>query len=180
MKLTVPRTAVPAFVILAGMNVAATWFQHRFGPGVLDMAGARTGINLHGYTPQQAYDLLTAYGADGRRWHAVLNLTGDVLLPAALLLFGLVGFAALARRAGVGRWVLALPVIYALADYAENAAIVTLLLNYPDRLDGVAEVTNILTLAKWSAVGLCLVAAAALGVLALLRRRRPADSGAAG
>ncbi|MGY0234877.1 hypothetical protein [Longispora urticae] len=172
MRLTVPRTAGVALAVLVIMNGAATWFHDRFGAGILDFAGGRNGADPRpeGYTPQGAYDLLTAYGADGRRWHLILSLTGDVLLPAVTVLFGLVAFASLARRARVGRWVLALPVLYVLADYAENAGIVTMLLGYPDRLDAVATITNVLTSLKSAAVGACVLAAAVLGVLAWLRR----------
>ncbi|GIG57633.1 hypothetical protein Lfu02_20050 [Longispora fulva] len=182
MKLTVPRTAAVALGTLVIMNGAATLFYDTFGAGVLDMSGGRNGADPRpdGYTPQQAYDMLTAYGPDGRRWHAILNLTGDVLLPAALLLFGLVALGSLARRARVGRWVLALPVLYVITDYAENVGIVTMLLRYPDRLDGVAALTNTLTMLKTTAVAACLVTAAVLGVLAWLRRGRPAESGDAG
>ena len=114
------------------------------------------------YTPETAYEMLAAYG-EGRTFYVLIEMTADVVYPVAYsLLFGLLitylfqrgfpGNAALQRLA-------LLPFGAMLADYLENAGIVTLLLSYPSQLTALAQATSFFTTAKWTLVGATLALA---------------------
>ena len=109
---------------------------------------------LSSYTPQKAYELMSSYGATGRQSYAIIEVTLDLAYPLiTALLFSLIILYTF-KRAFPGRdWVryfsLA-PFAVMLADYLENVCVVTMLLSYPRELDGVAQVSNVFTVAKFT------------------------------
>jgi hypothetical protein len=137
-----------------------------------------------GYSPDTAYALMRAYGAEGRRAYLWTELTADLLYPVAYALFLGICLAyvlervrpasTLARRAPL------IPFAALVADYAENVGIIVLLARYPERSDTVARVASAITGVKWvffaSAVALLAVG---LGTLVVVRgrdRRRARDA----
>ncbi len=129
------------------------------------------------YRPEKAYDMIGAYGEQGRRYYATIALTLDTLFPLLLALtFGLT----LARvyrqafsRAGVLHRALFVPVGAMVADLLENAGIATMLLSYPKRLLVVALLTSSFSTVKWTAIAaesiLLIIGLIAWGVNALRR-----------
>ena len=127
------------------------------------------------YTADQAYALLAAYGPTGRHVYLwglatvdmVLPLLYSVLLAVALTL----ALRPILRPSSPLRLLNLLPLLAGLCDYLENAAILTLLAHYPQRLDGLAGAAGFLTLGKqvfaFSSIVLTLLA----WVVAVLRRR---------
>jgi len=118
------------------------------GAGVIDF--------LIVYPPEQVYDLIAAYGAQGRQFYAIVTLTLDTMFPIALAsMFGLV-LTYLFRRAfsreGVLRRALPVPVAGMCADLLENIGIATMLLTYPQKLPTVALLTSAFSTVKWTAV----------------------------
>lgn len=108
------------------------------------------------YRPEKAYDMIAAYGYDGRRYYATIALTLDTIFPLlSALTFGLV-LARLFHRAfsreGVLHRALFVPVSAMMADLLENAGIVTMLLSYPKRLRAIALLTSSFSTVKWTAV----------------------------
>jgi hypothetical protein len=179
------RAVAIAFAVSLGALVAANAFATLFytrtgGHGLLDLAGGRNTLDSRpGYTADGAYALMTAWGPAGRRDQVLFTLTGDVLLPLTLFVFTALALRYATGRLGAPAWLRALlvllPVAYLLSDYAENAAIVTLVLNHPARLDTVAGAAELLRQAKNATSTLALLAAlGALALVPLLRRRAAA------
>lgn len=181
-RLATGRNVGIAFAVSLGCLVAANIFATLFhgwtgGYGLLDLAGARNALeNRPGYTADEAYALMTAWGPSGRRNQVLFTATGDVLLPFATFLCSALALLYATRRLGspaVLRTVLlALPAAYLLCDYLENIAIVTLVLDYPTRLDTLATVAERIGEAKNATAAAAVLAA--VGALALGLVRRPA------
>ena len=126
------------------------------------------------YTPETAYSIISAYGDQGRQFYALTTLTIDTIRPLifALLFSSLITF--IFRRAfssdSVMQKLSLLPFVYQIADYAENAGIVTMLLNYPSQLTLVAQVTSLVTLVKFI-FALMSIALVVIGLAVLLINR---------
>ena len=101
------------------------------------------------YTPQEAYQLFDVLGKNGRNAYLTLLWTLDLLLPA---LFGT--FLSLAVRRGAFRtwhWVSLLAAVF---DYAENIAITSLLLLYPEHHPIVVHIAATCTALKLASYGI--------------------------
>ena len=155
---------------------------------VLPIAGARIQAFSGGvgpldlrfaYTADQAFAALTAYGPTGREFYLLIELTADVLYPIIYSLFFSLAILFFWERAG-GRWpILArlalLPFVGLIADYLENAGLITLLLNYPAQLPTLALLTSLFTSIKWIMAGLSLVALTLSLVAAVITRLQKPD-----
>ncbi len=135
------------------------------GTGALDL--------LIVYSPEKAYDMVSAYGEQGRRYYASLVPTVDSVFP---LLSGLTFALTIARsfcqafsREGVLHRALFVPVAAMVADLLENAGIVTLLLSYPRGLPVIALLTSSCSTVKWTAVAAEFLLVV-IGLLAWLHR----------
>lgn len=131
------------------------------GVGAIDM--------LFSYTPERAYEMITAYGEQGRRYYATIALTLDTVFPLLIaLLLGLLLTYVLTRTyppESAMHQLRYLPVGAMLADLLENAGIVTMLLSYPGSLFTVARLTSRFSTAKW----LLVAGQSALLVVVLIR-----------
>ena len=109
---------------------------------------------LPSYTPQKAYELISSYGANGRQSYAGIEVTLDLAYPLiTALMFSLMTLYTFKRAFPGTNWVQVLslaPFAVMLADYLENACIVTMLLSYPRELDRVAKIANVFTVAKFA------------------------------
>jgi hypothetical protein len=108
------------------------------------------------YRPEKAYDMIAAYGEQGRRYYATIALTLDTLFPLlSALTFGFTLARVFHRtfsREGVLHRALFVPFGAMVADLLENAAIVTMLLSYPRRSAAVALLASSFSTVKWTAV----------------------------
>ncbi len=108
------------------------------------------------YAPEKAYEMIAAYGADGRTYYAGIALTLDTVFPLLLALTSSLTLAWLLprtfSRVTVLHRALFVPFGALMADLLENAGIVTLLLSYPRRLRTVALLTSSFSTVKWTAV----------------------------
>jgi hypothetical protein len=129
------------------------------------------------FTPDGIYQRFADYGEDGRRNYRFRNITVDILLPLSVLPF-LFLLNAGAARVVAGRRLLpvvllALPVVYVGMDFVENATVLHLLGNYPNRLDTLAHTLPYTTVVKRLASLLSIaVPLAILGFDRLTRSRR--------
>ena len=125
-----------------------------------------------GYTPDEAYALFEALGTEGRRLYLSSILAVDILLPLIGALFFAMCIAwflgHFASQHPVQRLIL-LPVVTMLADLAENACTLTLLLVFPRRVDGLAWAASFFTLLK-SGAGMLVVIVVVVCMLALVYR----------
>jgi hypothetical protein len=123
-------------------------FNRASGGGVLLDA-------LPAFTPDGIYDRLAGYGEAGRQNYSFRNVTIDVLLPLSVLPFlVLLIRRALARyslRPILRGLLLSVPVAYVVFDLLENASVLALLTNYPERMNVLAASLPYTTLVKRAA-----------------------------
>lgn len=126
------------------------------GPSILDLRFA--------YSPAEAYATLDGLGHAGRRMYALAEATADVFYPLATAFFFALLLARLQRRTHRPAWLPLWPFVTLLIDFLENTALITLLLNYPQKMTALAQLASALTTLKWVSVGVTVVAILALVV----------------
>jgi hypothetical protein len=106
------------------------------------------------YSPQRAYDILTAQGEAGRSFYLHTIVPQDFPFPFLYALFFAAALTYLAQRLLPPEHPLQhiglLGLLAGLSDWAENLCLLAVLLNYPQRLDAVATLAGIFTVIKWS------------------------------
>jgi len=131
-----------------------------------------------GYTPGQVYQMIAAYGEQGRSLHILTTLTADLLYPFDYsLLFALLIITTYLEAFPGGRMLRHLCLIpFATAAFylSENAGIVAMLALYPQQFPFLAPAANLFTTLKWAflilTIVLVLVGFLGLGVSRLKRR----------
>ena len=131
---------------------------------------------VRGYTPEQAFRVMTAYGEAGRRAYAFLLLTSDLVFPFLYGSFLFLSIRGASRRAGVSE-----PLANGLAsvgfiatgcDWLENFSFLILMRIYPNQSIGVAKLASIFTVTKFLFSGVSVIVLAALGIYILIGARR--------
>ena len=109
---------------------------------------------MSSYSPEEAYNLFSTYGKDGRNYYLIIELTLDIIYPLVTALLFSLGILYTFQRAFPGKpglYKLALiPFGIMFADYLENFLIVTMLLNYPQELTSLARLSNVFTNIKFA------------------------------
>ncbi|MBI4184053.1 MAG: hypothetical protein HY521_08670 [Proteobacteria bacterium] len=188
----------PSGWLVAAVLVAsiALWAVMVLGPlaHLRALAGGLAPFDLRpfGYGPAEAEALLVALGEDGRSFYARVQLRLDAVYPASyalsrgLLLLWLTAPGRISGPAigAVGRWaLLALPLITAGFDYAENASLAAMLAAGPAAASGLVAAASAATQVKSLAGALTEAAVVILAGIALLawwRGRRGARTGGPG
>lgn len=126
-----------------------------FGIAALqDITGGATILDMT-FTqgPDDVYAVLDTLGDAGRAFDLSYIVPLDLVFPATYMLFLSVGISwTLARWLHRdSQWFLLnlAPLVAGIADYCENAGVITLLLTYPERLDPVAWYTSIMYIVKF-------------------------------
>jgi hypothetical protein len=107
------------------------------------------------FTVDEIYKRFSDYGEAGRRSYIFRNLTVDIILPLGvlpflfLLMFKAVQPLRLSRMIRV--LLLSLPVAYVIFDFMENASVLVLLNNYPERMILLAGMLPYITSVKRAA-----------------------------
>lgn len=164
------------FTILILPVAAGRIESYSGGVGILDLELS--------FSPDEAYSRVQAYGPEGRRLYAWVEVTADVAFPViTTLLFSLFILFCLRRArpetSGFRRLAL-IPFGGLFADLLENVGIVTLLLIHPSRSNLLARLTSFATSVKWLFVaGTVAIALLASGA-ALFRRLLPDTGGDGG
>jgi hypothetical protein len=156
------------------MTADARIQQRSSGLGVPDL--------LHGFTADDLYTRLTAFGEEGRAIYLRAELV-DLVYPLVYGFFFAFLIALAARRLlrddSLWRLLCLLPLAATALDYLENACFFTVLLRWPARLDLVAQLASIFNLGKWSCFAV-VVPTTVLGLVALavvaVRGRRASPS----
>jgi hypothetical protein len=105
------------------------------------------------YDAEKAYELIGAYNDAERKTYILVELTLDVIYPIVYsLLFSFLLFI-LHKDIQIAKF----PFVITILDFVENGGIVTLLVNYPKELIGVANFTGIFTTLKWFVLVLTLI-----------------------
>ena len=151
---TLFRSLLFMLFMITIMNLGATaFYQYTGGIGIFDTAGGANLLDnrIGGYLPERAYQMISAYGQQGIRFHLLLTLIGDTIFPTSLALFFWMALAYLYSSLfppQVVRWFILLPAVYLAADYLENISIVTMLLRFPTALPIIAVTGNMLFMLK--------------------------------
>jgi hypothetical protein len=159
-----------ALAWFAGMSIATQAAL----PGV-KLFRCPIGLCLGDYSPAELNATLARIGRNGRQYLAETLLPLDMVLPALLLLAFVVTYAWFSRPGqafavpltpGARYALLAVPVLYCLADYAENWALAEVLQAYPNIPYRLARRASFLTAAKSQLVVASIGIAAALAIAA--------------
>jgi len=145
-----------ALILLGALAIAflALFWLTPFGiPTLKRLGGGQASPDLRlGYTAEDTYRLLDLYGERGRaHWRRMLLV--DMIFPAVygtwLALLGL----AWVRWAAAGSWwatlAVALPVIAAAADYAENVLLLRVIAGVPKRFPSLVAAASVFTRIKF-------------------------------
>jgi hypothetical protein len=133
----------------------------------------QTYLDMQGfYTAERAYQLLDAFGPQGRRLQLQLSTTFDAVFPSLVGAFGAVAITWSFRRAfGRPSRLAAVALAAAALDYLENLALIVLVTEYPRQLDFVAQAAGVFTALKGVAY-LATTVVLLVGVVAALGRSR--------
>ena len=114
------------------------------------------------FTPDRTYERLAEYGEAGRRNYSFRNVTVDVALPLSVLPFLVLlirkAIAPYSMGTALRALMLSIPLVYVAFDLLENATVLALLANYPDRMNALATslpyITSIKRASSLLAIGL--------------------------
>ncbi|MBL4648699.1 MAG: hypothetical protein JKY03_03135 [Aureispira sp.] len=109
------------------------------------------------YSLEEAYEQLKAYGDNGRTVCVFSTLILDSLFPLLYGAFMSLVLVFLFQGTKYRAFIL-LPLLVIFVDYIENTHIAFLLINFPEQLPSVAYWGNLVTLTKWTLLGLVLMA----------------------
>ena len=141
--------------------------EHSGGLPILDMRRS--------YTPDDAYDLFTALGVEGRRAYLTLHLVPDMLFPIGYaLVFAFISAWFMVRLLPLDhplQWLILLPLISGLADLLENLLLVIANLAYPGRIDWMVQFAHLLTWVKFGLLPIGLVFLIIIVVMWFIRGR---------
>ncbi len=132
--------------------------------------------NEFSYTPEKVFQMVTAYGPQGRPLYIAITLTADLVYPfiyGQLLALAMIYFFRKSFAPDsifqIGIYV---PLAAMAADYLENICLVILLATYPNWLEGLSQAANIFTGLKWGLLLISITLALA-GLVAWLFKGRP-------
>lgn len=124
------------------------------------------------YSANQVYQILTAQGEAGRAasnlMHWTIDLTFPILLSALLALWITSTWKKVLPAENPWLYLNLLPLVFVLADYAENITSLTLISRFPEELLGLAQAVSIFSTFKW----LGMISSILVGIIGLLRARR--------
>jgi hypothetical protein len=127
------------------------------------------------FTPEDAYQLFTALGAEGRRAYLTLHLVPDTLFPIGYALaFAFISAWFMVRLLPLDhslQWLSMIPLISGLADVIENLSLVICNLAYPGRIDWLVQFAHLLTKVKFGLLPIGLVFLSIIVVVWFIRKR---------
>jgi len=134
------------------------FFTRQFGPGegqpMLDL--------MFGFSPEQAYTIISAYGDDGRSGAIITTAIADSIYPfvyAGLLAMAISWFMnGIPFKNPKWQYLNLLPFAALVFDFVENAGIITMLAGYPEQFVNIARMASVAGMVKWTFVGVSLLA----------------------
>lgn len=145
-------------------------------PTIQEYSGGLMILDLRSnFTPDDAYQLFTALGAEGRRAYLALHLLPDTLFPIGYALtFAFISAWFMVRLLSPDhrlQWLSMIPLISGLADVLENLSLVTANLVYPGRVDWLVRAAHLLTKVKFGLLPIGLVFLIIIIVFWFIRKR---------
>ena len=154
------RVVIAFSVFLLFFNFGVLPFcAKQLGPGqgqpMLDL--------MFGFSPEQAYTIIAAYGEAGRSGAILFTAIADSLYPfvyAGLLAFAISWFLkGIPIKNSKWQYLNLLPFAALIFDFVENAGIISMLAGYPEQFVNMASMASVAGMLKWTMV---VVSAAAL------------------
>jgi hypothetical protein len=141
-------------ILLLGYIVFAAFVLRWAESQIKDFSGGTGPLDLvFNYSSDQVYQMLKSYNGEGREFYAIIELTADMVYPIIYSLFLSLLIIFLCKKLYIQDRIIkvafVVPVIALAADCCENICITVMLLNYPYKLNTVAEAANIFTMIKW-------------------------------
>lgn len=175
---------VPATIITLLFLLSAFLINTRpFGLGKLKEITGGAGIPdmEFFYTPASLSSILDALGPAGREFYLTRIIPLDMVFPLFYSLFFLIVLFRLMGALGILNtgvvYLLTLPVLAGSADYAENFCFLSLLLKYPEPMNGLAVMASLFTLVKWICTPASFLLILVMAVLFVKNRIVPSRSG---
>ena len=161
------------FLMLYLMNWTNLPFSN---PTIKELSGGLMILDIRAdFSPDDAYELFTALGPDGRRAYLVLHLFPDTLFPIGYaLVFAFISAWFLVRLLPLDhrlQWLSMIPLISGLADVIENLSLVISNLAYPGRIDWLVRFAHLLTKVKFGLLPIGLVFLIIIVVVWFIRKR---------
>jgi hypothetical protein len=135
-----------------------------------------------GYTPEHAHRVLTGYGEEGRRMYTRFLLLDFVFAGLFAVAIGSLLFYTARRLGAPPRWAwvpASLPLVAGALDWIENALLLLMTIDHPDRTEAIAPITSPVTTVKlplmnfsFMLAGLALLALLGLWLYSITLRRR--------
>ena len=145
-------------------------------PTIVEYSGGLPILDTRSYfTPDDAYELFTALGAEGRRAYLTLHLVPDTLFPVGYALtFAFISAWFMVRLLPLDhrlQWLSLIPLISGLADVIENLSLVICNLAYPGRIDWLVRFAHLLTKVKFGLLPIGLVFLCIIVAMWFIRKR---------
>lgn len=145
-------------------------------PTIMEYSGGIPILDLRSdFTADDAYELFSALGAEGRRAYLALHLFPDTLFPIGYALaFAFLSAWFMVRLLPMDhrlQWLSMIPLISGLADVLENLSLVIANLAYPIRIDWLVRLAHLLTKVKFGLLPIGLVFLAIIVVMWFVRKR---------
>lgn len=128
--------------------------QSEFDPtnilGVLDLK--------FGFTPDEAYNMLSAYGEKGRKYYLFTEAVIDVIYPVIYTITITLLLSYVFKKGFVANSFIQklniFPILVTIGDFSENAGIISMLKTFPGRADTSASFASDAGMFKWITFGI--------------------------
>ena len=145
-------------------------------PTIVEHSGGLPILDLRSdFSPDDAYELFTALGPEGRQAYLILHLVPDTLFPIGYALaFAFISAWFMVRLLPLDhrlQWLSMIPLISGLADVIENLSLVICNLAYPGRIDWLVRLAHLLTKVKFGLLPIGLVFLIIIVVVWFIRKR---------
>jgi hypothetical protein len=145
-------------------------------PTIKEHSGGLTILDIReSFTPEDAYELFTALGKEGRQAYLILHLLPDTLFPIGYALsFAFISAWFLIRLLPLDhrlQWLSLIPLISGLADVVENLSLVICNLMFPSRIDWLVQFAHLLTKVKFGLLPIGLIFFIIIVVIWFIRKR---------
>ncbi|MFD2522457.1 hypothetical protein [Emticicia soli] len=129
------------------------YMRSKFDPqmilGVLDLK--------FGFTANEAYNILVAYGEEGRKYYLWVEAFIDVVYPLIYTTTNVLLLSYVFKRgftpSSFMQQLNIFPILATIGDFAENAGIIAMLNAFPERADAAANFASAAGMFKWIAFG---------------------------
>ncbi|WP_460470684.1 hypothetical protein [Emticicia fontis] len=129
------------------------YMQGKFDPtntlGVLDLK--------FGFTPDEAYNMLKAYGEEGRKYYFFAEAVIDIVYPIIYTITNVLLLSYVFKKGFPANSFIQqlniFPILATIGDFAENAGIIAMLNAFPERADNAASFASNAGMFKWIAFG---------------------------